>query len=338
MSEAPHVDASALERGGAAAEVSAEAWLRALLDVEAALARACAGTDLIPEDAADEIAAVCVVGGFEPVAIDATFADGGDPLAALVAQLRERVGGEAAAFVQFGASSRDVLDTAAMLVAKRALAAILDDADGAAEACAALARRHRETPAFGLRAAGWMTGIDEAWLAVSEAAERVLAVQLGGPTGTRAAWGDAGWEVAAAVAEELELVDPVLPWPDDRVRPAALAGAVALLAGALGRAGRDVLPLVRAGAAREPGGAAAVVACATRVPGLVATLHAAMLGGDERAAEWETLSDLLRLTGAAAAWARETLEGLEVEAERLGAGELDAAAAVLVDAALDARG
>jgi 3-carboxy-cis,cis-muconate cycloisomerase len=34
-------------------------------------------------------------------------------------------------------------------------------------------------------------------------------------------------------------------------------------------------------------------------------------------AEWGALSDALALTGGAAAWMRETLEGLEVDAERM---------------------
>jgi 3-carboxy-cis,cis-muconate cycloisomerase len=73
---------------------------------------------------------------------------------------------------------------------------------------------------------------------------------------------------------------------------------------------------------RNPVGAVAVAACAERVPGLVATMLAAMAQEHERAAgawqaEWETLSDLLRLTGSAAFTLRELLEGLEPDPERM---------------------
>ena len=46
-------------RGAVAAEVSDHAWLQAMLDVEAALARACAAESLIPGPAAEEIVAAC---------------------------------------------------------------------------------------------------------------------------------------------------------------------------------------------------------------------------------------------------------------------------------------
>jgi 3-carboxy-cis,cis-muconate cycloisomerase len=73
---------------------------------------------------------------------------------------------------------------------------------------------------------------------------------------------------------------------------------------------------------RNPVGAVAVVACAERGPGLVATILSAMDQEEERAAggwqaEWEPLLELLRLTGSAAAASRELLEGLEVHTDRM---------------------
>jgi len=66
-------------------------------------------------------------------------------------------------------------------------------------------------------------------------------------------------------------------------------------------------------------------AAAMQAPGLVATLlHAAGGGEAERAAgawhaEWRPLGELLRSTGSAVAWLRDSLEGLEVDPERMGA-------------------
>jgi 3-carboxy-cis,cis-muconate cycloisomerase len=73
---------------------------------------------------------------------------------------------------------------------------------------------------------------------------------------------------------------------------------------------------------RNPVAAVAAEACAHRVPGLVVTILGAMSQEHERAAgawqaEWETLSELLRLTGSAAAWARESLQALEPDTERM---------------------
>ncbi|HEY2651339.1 MAG TPA: lyase family protein [Solirubrobacteraceae bacterium] len=266
-----------------------------------------------------------------------------------------------------GATSQDVMDTAMMLVAKRALGPLLADAGAAADAAASLANEHRATAtmgrtllqdalptSFGLRAAGWMTGIDEA----SRVLRAVpLPVQMGGPVGHRDP------SIAAAVAERLGLAEPAAPWHTNRVAPARLAGALGLLAGALSKAARDVTlgegvregdpdPAHPRGGStaipdkRNPVAAVSVLACTKRVPGLVATMLASMEQELERAAgawqaEWGTITDLLRLTGSAAAWDRDMLEHLEVDVERMrtAAGpdpDLGASSA-LIDRALEAH-
>jgi len=372
-------------RGDVAPQASDDAWLAAMLDVEAALAQACASEGLVPADAAETIAAACERDRFDLAQIAAESAASATPVVALVAQLRRLVGGDYAAYVHLGATSQDILDTAAMLVAKRSLRPLLDDARAAADAAAALARANRETPmvgrtllqqalpsSFGLRAAGWLVGLDEAVARLAEVGDRRLAVQMGGPVGSRSP------EIAARVAAELGLVEPTLPWQAIRVRVAELAGALGALAGVLGKIARDVtlqsadeLGELREGGGpgrggssamehkRNPVGSVSVLACTTRVPGLVATLLSAMVQEHERAAgawqsEWGTLSELLTLVGSAAAWARELLENLEVVPQRMlenlarlaAAGVSEAAepleqldgARTLVDSALAAHG
>ena len=203
---------------------------------------------------------------------------------------------------------------------------------------------------FGLKAASWTAGLDAACHALTAFAP---AAQLGGPVGT----GDPA--LAAALAEELGLATPVIPWHGERSRIVALGTALTLLTGALGRIGHDVTLLaqdeVAEVAVAEPGGsssiphkrnpvaAVAVVACARRAPGLLATLAASMVGEHERAAgawhaEWEPLSDLLRLAGAAAAWGRELLGGLQVDAERMAANLADAVSRHGIDAGTGSAG
>jgi 3-carboxy-cis,cis-muconate cycloisomerase len=318
-------------RGEVAAQVSDRAWLQAMLDVEAALGgRALRAQDVdlaqLGRDAAEHASPVV-------------------PLAKLFEDTHA------------GATSQDILDTAMMLVAKRALAPLVADAGAAADAAAALAEAHRHTPmmgqtllqdalptSFGLKAAGWMTGIDEA---LGELRRAPLAVQMGGPVGHRDP------AIAASVAQHLGLDEPVMPWHTNRVRPAQLACALGLLAGALAKIARDVTLLagVREGVPgrgassamahkRNPVAAVSVLACAKRVPGLVSTMLACMEQELERAAgawqaEWGTMTDLLRLTGSATAWARDLLEHLDVEAQ---ASDRDVgASSQLIDRALDAH-
>ena len=334
-------------RGDGTAQVSDQAWLQAMLDVEAALARACAGEGLFSLADAEQIAAVCRAERFDLAAIGAEAAEHAGPVLPLVRALRVLVGERLAGHVHLGATSQDVLDTAAMLVARRALEPILRDAHAAAGAAAGLAQRHRDTPmvgrtllqqalptTFGLRAAGWMAGIDQARRRLITVRVE-LAVQMGGPVGTRAP------QVAARVAAELGLADPVLPWHTVRVIPANLAAALGTLAGVLGKVARDVSLLAQqeVGELREGGdpsrgassamahkhnpvGSVSLLACSKRVPGLVATMFAAMEQEHERAAgawqaEWGTHTELLALVGSASAWGRELLEALEVDPGRM---------------------
>ena len=324
-------------RGAVAEAVSDEAWLQAMLDVEAALG----GERLYARD-------------IDLAELARATAEHASP----VVPLARRFPGTHA-----GATSQDILDTAMMLVAKRALEPLLTDARAAADGAAALAEAHRATPimgrtllqdalptSFGLKAAGWMAAIDEAAAGLAAVAP---AVQLGGPVGHRDP------AAAAALARALGLAEPLLPWHTNRLRPVALAAALGALAGVLGKIARDVtlMPEVREGVEgrgrstamahkRNPVAAISVLACTRRVPALVATMLAAMEQEHERAAgawqaEWGTITDLLRLTGSAAAWARDLLEHLEVDAGAMRAGAGDepdlGAAAQLIDRALEAH-
>jgi 3-carboxy-cis,cis-muconate cycloisomerase len=368
-------------RGAAAAQVSDHAWLQAMLDVEAALARACAAEGLIPGLAADEIAAACRAERFDIAALGRDAADSATPVVALVKALRAAVAEPAREHVHLGATSQDIADTALMLIARRSLGPLLEDARAAADAAAALAQAHRDTPmigrtllqqalpiTFGLRAAGWLTGLDAGRRRLEEVRDGELAVQMGGPVGARAP------AVAARVAAELYLAEPVVPWQGIRLRPVTLAGALGAFDGVLAKIARDVTLLAqqevaevreggdadsahpRGGSSsmahkRNPVGAVSVLACAKRTPGLVATALAAMEAEHERAAgawqsEWGTYTELLALSGSATAWTRELLENLDVDAERMranlaaaptGAQPIPPGAGALVDRALEAH-
>ena len=358
-------------RGAAAAAVSDDAWLQAMLDFEAGLARACARVELIPAEHAELINRAADPARFDIAAIGRASAATGNPVVALLDVLRSDLG-DAAASVHFGATSQDVIDSAAMLVTKRALVPLLADADAAASAAARLADEHRSTlmigrtllqqalpTTFGLKAAVWLNGLDLAGRRLAEAAEECLAVQLGGPVGTLVDYGDRAPSLLSELARELELNVPVVPWHVERVRVVALADAAAVLAGALGKIARDVSLLSQdeigelreAGEAsgassamahkRNPVASVAIIACVQRIPGLVSTLHASMSPELERGvgtwqAETSPLSDLLRLTGSAASWSRDLIEQLQVDGERM--RENLEAAAERIPAAADTAG
>ncbi len=377
MTSEPGLFGGIYARGAVAAEVTDRAWLQAMLDVEAALAVACAAEGSIPGLAAEEITAACRAEAFDLAQLGRDAADSATPVVALVKALRAAVPEPARAHVHLGATSQDISDTAMMLIARRALVPLLEDARAAADAAAALARAHRDTPmigrtllqealptTFGVRAAGWLVGLDAGRRRLEEVRAGELAVQMGGPVGAR------GPAVASGVAAELGLAAPVMPWQAIRLRPVTLACALGAFAGVLAKIARDVTLFAqqevgeagegggpgRGGSSamahkRNPVGAVSVLACAKRTPGLVATALAAMEQEHERAAgawqaEWGTYTELLSLTGSATAWARELLEELEVHPDLMQAnlagaptGEepIPAGAGELVDRALEAH-
>jgi 3-carboxy-cis,cis-muconate cycloisomerase len=336
-----------LARGEVAAAIGDAAWLSALLRVEAALAAVHAKHHVISDEAADEIAAVARAELFDVATLGSGAA--GNPVVPLVAQLRGLVRHPEA--VHVGATSQDILDTAAMILAGRALDLVLDDLKATIVAVRDLAAAHRDTPVigrtllqqavpttFGLKAAGWLVALAEAGDRLTVVRDERLAVQLGGAAGTLAPLGDAGPAVVADLATYLGLAAPLLPWHTDRVRIADLAGALGTACGVIAKVARDLTLLAQNEVGEvtdgSPGGSSAMAhkknpvaaicaaGCAAAAPGLVADLLAAMAQEHERAAgnwhaEWRPLRELLVATGSAASWLRAGLERLVVDPERM---------------------
>ncbi len=341
------------------AAVSDRSWIEAMLEAERALANAESLAGVIPAHLAGPISEACRVENFDVAALIAAGRSAGNPAEPLVRALRERAGRESAGWVHHGATSQDIVDTAAMLVTRRALVMVDAELRGLAAACADLARAHRLTPmagrtllqqavptTFGLKAAGWLVAVVSARLRLADLRHR-LPAQLGGAAGTLAALGDDGPHVAGLFAVELELVEPLLPWHSERSRIAELGSALSIAAGACAKIGYDValLEQTEVGEVREPAGSggsstmphkrnpvgsAIAVACARHVNAAAGVLAAALVQEHERSlgawhSEWGALSDALAYSGGAAAAGRETLQGLEVDSARMLAN-LDASA------------
>jgi 3-carboxy-cis,cis-muconate cycloisomerase len=337
--------------------VSGRAWLRAMLEAEGALAVAQARVGLIPPQVAETIVSCCDVDRFDPGEIGRGGRAQGNPVPPLVRALTEavsRVSEDAAGHVHKGATSQDIMDTAAMLVCRHALGLILTEVEGVAAACAGLADTYRDTlmpgrtllqqalpMTFGNKAAGWLVSVLEVRGGLLVVRETELAVQLGGAAGTLASLGRVGTQVLGEFAQELGLVEPVVPWHTDRARISEIGSALSLVAGVLGKISQDVILMAQTevGEVAEPAGegrggsstlphkrnpilSVTAAANARRVIDLSHTLQAAMVGEHERAtgawhSEWEALSDALALAGGAAAAVREVTEGLEVHPEKM---------------------
>src|SRR5262245_29829083 len=304
--------APVFSRGPVAREVSDAAFLQAMLDTEAALARALSRAGFFPAEVGRAVTAAARADSFDIDELSRTAGEAGNPVPALVRALVAAVPREAADVVHFGATSQDIIDTAFMLVAKRSMLFVLSDLSAAAEACAAHAEGHRATvmvgrtlmtPAlpltFGLKAALWLEAIGRAKTRIS-AVFTSLPVQFGGAAGTLSVLADRGLEVSRFFAEEVGLVEPPVPWHTFRLPVIELASALSGASTVLGKVARDTLLLAQpevgelvgggdAGSSstlpqkRNPVEAVSVLGCTRRVPGLLATLVAASEHEHERA-------------------------------------------------------
>jgi len=331
--------------------VSDESWLRAMLDVEAAIAAAEAAAGVIPSSAAAAIRTACAEARLDVARLGEEAAASATPVVPLARALTAAVPGEAANYVHWGATSQDVIDTALMLVARRALDVLLPELDGLAAACAVLAERHRAAVmpgrtllqqalpiTFGLKAAGWLVAVMEAGDVLRAVRSGRLAVQFGGASGTLASLGDRGLDVLARLASELDLAEPVLPWHSARGRIVELALGLAAAGGVACKVALDVALLMQTEVAevaegspggssalpqkRNPVGSVEVDACFRLLQAEVGVLVASQRIEHERAAgawqaEWPALSEAFRLAGGACGRARVVVEELRVDESRM---------------------
>ena len=331
--------------------VSGRSWLEAMLEAERALATAGALAGIVPEEAAATIAEECSADAYDWDVLLLEWRRSGSPADALVRTLVRRAGEDAGRWVHLGATSQDIVDTAAMLVARQALGLVVDRLTLAADACAELARAHRDTPmagrtllqhavptTFGLKAAGWLVGLADARGRLAELRE-TLPAQLGGAAGTLSGLGEQGIEVSALFARELALAEPTLPWHSNRTPVVELGAALAIVAGVIGKVALDLQLLAQTEVAEvreagEGGGSSAmpqkrnpVGATWARAGAELARGHASVLIGaaaveHERGAgawqaEGDALSGALATTGGAAAALAGALDVLEVDAKRM---------------------
>jgi 3-carboxy-cis,cis-muconate cycloisomerase len=337
--------------------LSDDACVNAMLQFEAALAIAEARTGVIPEAAAQKIAECSRTAKFDLSALGKEAARAGNIAIPLVKALTEAVAQQekdAARFVHWGATSQDAIDTGLVLQLREALKLVELDLISLGATLAKLAGAHRKTvmvartwmqqalpTTFGFAVACWLDAVLRQRRRLIEIRPRVLSLQFGGAVGTLAALHGDGPEVARALAAELQLTLPLVPWHAQRDRIAEAAAFFGLLAGTLGKIARDIAlqsqtevgelfepaDQGRGGSStmphkRNPVTCSVVLAAAMRVPGLVSTILAAMPQEQQRGlggwhAEWETLPQITRLSAGALHHLTEMLPQLEVDPQRM---------------------
>src|SRR4030095_15094731 len=313
-----------------------EAYVRALVEVETALAKAEAPLGVIPSSAGEQICSVTQRNKIDVAALAKGTACSGFPIIALVQEIRKAVGGEAASYVHWGATTQDIMDTAASLQLRAVVGLFKTRIVEIARDLGALSNRHRVTvlagrthgqqalPAsFGLKVAAWLAPFIRHVERLDEISPRLLVVQFGGAAGTLAALGDKGLAVMHGLADELGLGAPVMPWHAQRDNLVEFAGWLSLLTGSLGKMAQDIILLaqtevgeVSESAEEGRGGertspkksnpitSELILAAARMNASLLSALHQAQIQEHERAThgwqvEWLTLPQMIVLTGGA---------------------------------------
>ena len=234
-----------------------EAFVRALVDVEKALARAEARVGVIAANCAEAIGKTSA-DKIDLTALTKGTASSGFPIIALVQELRKQVSAEAAPFIHWGATTQDIMDTACVLQLRSAVNLIRIRLGEIARHLSALADRHRTTIlagrthgqqalpiSFGIKVASWLAPLLRHAERLDEISLRLFVVQFGGAAGTLAALGDKGLAVTRELACELDLAVPIMPWHAQRDSLVEFAGWLSLLTGTLGKMAQDVILLAQ---------------------------------------------------------------------------------------------
>lgn len=324
------------------------------LDFEAALARAEAACDVIPQDAAQAITAAAVTDNLDPPAMKQHFEKVGFAILPLVKALAAACPPEAARFVHWGATTQDVLDTGLVLQMRAGLDLISAELDATIRALIVLAQTHRDTPmagrtfqqhavpiTFGYKVATWLDEALRLRARLPDLRDRALTVQFGGAVGTLAPLGADGLRVRAALARELDLRDPDITWHTQRDTIGEVIFWLAQCGGLLGRIGTEVVMLMRSevGEVREPyvpgrGASSAmpqkrnpiacpqIIAIANRLRALVPQAMESQIQEHERGisampVEWMVIPEAFLLASGAFLHARPMLEGLDVDTAQM---------------------
>ena len=346
------------------------AFVRALVEVEVALARAEARAGVIPAKAAEQIAQANA-DKVDVAALTRGTIRSGFPIIAFVQELRKQVRPEAAPFIHWGATTQDIMDTACVLQLRAVIKVLRARLGEIARHLSALAKDHRDTVlagrthgqqalpiTFGLKVASWIAPLVRHVERLVEISPRLLVVQFGGAAGTLAALGEKGLQVTNEFAKELNLGEPIMPWHTQRDGFVEFAGWLSLVTGSLGKIAQDVILLAQTevgeageSAEAERGGSSTmpqksnpitselIVAAARTNAALLSAMHQAQIQEHERAThgwqvEWLALPQMILLTGGALKHALYLAENLQVDAAAMGGNIARAQDVILAESAV----
>ena len=203
---------------------SREQLFQAYLDVEAALARAQAKQNIIPEAAAHTISQMAQISNLNMDNINQSLDKTGHPLVPLIWELDRVCGPDAGGYIHWGATTQNITQTGKLLLVKQfhqlflekilKLLSVLSELALNTKNYALPGRTHGQhaVPAtFGYKVAVWIDEIIRHYYRFKNCEDRVFVTMLGGGAGTMASVGMEGLETQKLMAEELGFTSMSMP-------------------------------------------------------------------------------------------------------------------------------
>jgi len=330
------------------------ATLSRYLQVEVALAQTEAALGIIPEGAAQAIAASATLENIDRERYRQDFATVGFPIVGLVRQLTEVAPDGLGQFTHWGATTQDIMDTGLVLALREVVAWTEQALDTIIGNLARIADEHSHTLmigrsqmqhavpiTFGYKAAGWLVTLSRHQRRLNELRPRLLQVQFGGAVGTLAALHPEGPAVRHGLAERLGLGEPTISWHTHRDSLCELITFFGLLTGSLAKIATDIMLLAQTEVAevhepaakgrgisstmphkRNPVLSQQIIVAARLTRAQVASMLEAMVQDHERGSatwqmEWTLIPDTVAYALSALERILELFEGLEIHPERM---------------------
>ena len=203
---------------------SREQLFQAYLDVEAALARAQAKQNIIPEAAAHTISQMAQISNLNMDNINQSLDKTGHPLVPLIWELDRVCGPDAGGYIHWGATTQNITQTGKLLLVKQfhqlflekilKLLSVLSELALNTKHYALPGRTHGQhaVPAtFGYKVAVWIDEIIRHYHRFKNCEDRVFVTMLGGGAGTMASVGMEGLETQNLMAKELGFTSMSMP-------------------------------------------------------------------------------------------------------------------------------
>jgi len=327
-----------------------ERWI----DVERAVARAQSTLGIIPADAGVEIDRRLNADGIDLERLHEDTVDVGRPIVGLVRQMVEQVGGDHAAWVHYGITTYDAMDTGKVLQLRDGLNEVSAQLSSYRNLLSDLAAKHRDTVmigrtnnlhaqpmTFGAKVANWIEEMRRHEERLTQVRERVLVVQFGGSVGSLASLQPDGLAFREEAAKELGLGTIQSNWHNARDSVTEMSLCQGNLCASLARIAQNINQLGSTEIGElaeggEPGRGRSSAMAHKRNPRAAEFAEAVARLGRQRAmgmvevmgqdhdrcggtwiSEWMLLPETFLLTSGALSWAIDLLNRLEVDKGRM---------------------